>query len=91
SVTHPWFQASRSDPKSPYRDWYVWSKTKPKDAESGVVFPGVQQTTWTFDKKAREYYFHRFYDFQPDLNVSNPLVREEIERIMGFWLQLGVT
>jgi maltose alpha-D-glucosyltransferase / alpha-amylase len=55
------------------------------------VFPGVQKSTWTRDKQAREYYFHRFYDFQPDLNISRPAVREEIERIMGFWLQLGVT
>ena len=56
-----------------------------------MVFPGVQKTTWTLDKRAHAYYFHRFYEFQPDLNVANPAVREEIERIMGFWLQLGVT
>jgi maltose alpha-D-glucosyltransferase/alpha-amylase len=91
SDQHPWFKSARSDPKSPYRDWYIWSKTKPKDAASGIVFPGVQKSTWTRDKQAREYYFHRFYDFQPDLNISRPAVREEIERIMGFWLQLGVT
>ena len=58
---------------------------------SGIVFPGVQKTTWTYDRKAREYYFHRFYDFQPDLNMDNPRVREEVRRIMGFWLQLGVS
>src|SRR6185312_9170404 len=57
---------------------------------SGVVFPGVQTSTWTYDKQAREYYFHRFYDFQPDLDMDNPRVREEVRRIMGFWLQLGV-
>jgi maltose alpha-D-glucosyltransferase/alpha-amylase len=91
SDQHPWFQSARSDPNSPYRDWYVWSKHKPKDAASGIVFPGVQKSTWTYDQRAHAYYFHRFYDFQPDLNVSNPAVREEIERIMGFWLQLGVT
>jgi maltose alpha-D-glucosyltransferase/alpha-amylase len=91
SDQHPWFQSARSDPASPYRDWYVWSKRKPPDAESGIVFPGTQQTTWTYDRQARAYYFHRFYDFQPDLNLGNPAVREEIERIMGFWLQLGVT
>jgi maltose alpha-D-glucosyltransferase / alpha-amylase len=91
SSKHPWFQAARSDPNSEYRDWYVWSKRKPKDAESGIVFPGVQRSTWTFDREAKAYYFHRFYDFQPDLNTGNPRVREEIERIMGFWLQLGVT
>jgi maltose alpha-D-glucosyltransferase / alpha-amylase len=91
SNEHAWFQSARSSPDSAYRHWYVWSDTKPRDAQSGIVFPGVQKTTWTYDRRARAYYFHRFYDFQPDLNVSNPAVREEIERIMGFWLQLGVT
>ena len=91
SDQHPWFQSARSAKDSPYRDWYVWSKTKPKDAASGVVFPGVQKSTWTFDEKARMYYFHRFYDFQPDLNTSNPEVQAEILKIMGFWMQLGVS
>jgi maltose alpha-D-glucosyltransferase/alpha-amylase len=91
STRHPWFQAARRDPKSPFRDWYVWSKTRPANHADGMVFPGVQQTTWTRDPVAREYYFHRFYDFQADLNTNNPAVREEITRIMGFWLQLGVS
>ena len=91
SNQHPWFQSARSDPNSPYRDWYIWSKHKPKDAQSGVAFPGVQESTWTYDRKAHAYYFHRFYDFQPDLNLKNPAVREEIERIMGFWIELGVS
>jgi maltose alpha-D-glucosyltransferase/alpha-amylase len=91
SDQHPWFKSACADANSPYRDWYLWSKRKPADAASGVVFPGVQKSTWTYDRQARAYYFHRFYKFQPDLNVSNPAVREEIERIMGFWLQLGVT
>ena len=90
SDRHPWFQAARKDPKSPFRDWYVWSKTRPADYNKGMVFPGVQKTTWTRDPVAGEYYFHRFYDFQPDLNTGNPAVRKEIMRIMGFWLQLGV-
>ena len=91
SDQHPWFQSAREDPESPYRDWYVWSKKKPKDAASGVVFPGVQKSTWDYDREARMYYFHRFYKFQPDLNTSNPEVRAEILKIMGFWLQLGVS
>jgi len=91
SNEHPWFQDARSDPKSKYRDWYVWSKKKPKGADSGVVFPGVQKSTWDYDKAARQYYFHRFYDFQPDLNTENPGVQAEILKIMGFWLQLGVS
>ena len=90
SDRHPWFQSARKDPKSPYRNWYVWSKTRPPDYNKGMVFPGVQKATWTRDPVAGEYYFHRFYDFQPDLNTENPEVRAEILRIMGFWLQLGV-
>jgi maltose alpha-D-glucosyltransferase / alpha-amylase len=91
SNEHAWFQEARRDPKSRYRDWYVWSKKKPRNAASGVVFPGVQKSTWNYDDKARAYYFHRFYDFQPDLNTANPEVQAEILKIMGFWLQLGVS
>src|SRR5689334_13863099 len=91
SIDHPWFQAARRDPKSKYRNWYVWSKDKPPNAEQGMVFPGVQTTTWTFDEAAGEYYYHRFYDHQPDLNTGNPEVRSEIEKIIKTWLQLGVS
>jgi len=91
STRHPWFQQARKDPASPYRDWYVWSKKRPPTWNQGMVFPGVQKATWTRDPVAGEYYFHRFYDFQPDLNTSNPAVRTEIQRIMGFWLQMGVS
>lgn len=91
SDQHPWFKEARRDPKSKYRDWYVWSKKKPTNANKGMVFPGVQKSTWTHDPVAKEYYFHRFYDFQPDLNTSNPEVLAEILRIMGFWIQLGVS
>src|SRR3954452_15162772 len=91
SDQHPWFREARSDPDSQYREWYVWSKKKPPHADQGMVFPGVQKTTWSYDKEARLYYFHRFYDFQPDLNTSNPHVLAEILKIMGFWIQLGVS
>ncbi len=91
SNEHPWFQQARRDPESKYRDWYVWSKKRPKNANSGVVFPGVQKSTWNYDDVAKQYYFHRFYDFQPDLNTSNSEVQAEILKIMGFWLQLGVS
>ncbi|MCO5732089.1 alpha-amylase family protein [Rhizobium sp. SSA_523] len=91
SDQHPWFQSARSDPQSPYRDWYVWSDRKPKNADEGLIFPGVQESTWTYDEKAKAYYFHRFYKFQPDLNTENPEVRAEILKIMGFWIQLGVS
>jgi maltose alpha-D-glucosyltransferase/alpha-amylase len=91
SDEHPWFQEARRDPESRYRDWYVWSKKKPKNASSGIVFPGVQKSTWDYDEAAKAFYFHRFYDFQPDLNTSNLEVQAEILKIMGFWLQLGVS
>jgi maltose alpha-D-glucosyltransferase / alpha-amylase len=91
SDQHPWFQEARRDPRSRYRDWYVWSEKRPANANQGMVFPGVQKSTWSYDKEARAWYFHRFYDFQPDLNTSNPHVQAEILKIMGFWIQLGVS
>jgi maltose alpha-D-glucosyltransferase / alpha-amylase len=91
SDQHPWFRQARADPESSYRDWYVWSAKKPKDANKGVVFPGVQKSTWNYDKVAKAWYFHRFYEFQPDLNTANPEVQAEILKIMGFWIQLGVS
>lgn len=90
SIDHPWFQMARQDEHSPYRDYYLWSEEKPEDAEEGVVFPGVQESTWTYDEQAGAYYMHRFYKHQPDLNINNPHVIEEIRKIIGFWLQLGV-
>jgi len=91
SDQHQWFRESRSDERSPKRDWYVWSKTRPRNWKQGMVFPGVQKTTWTRDPEAKAYYYHRFYDFQPDLNMDNADVRTEVRRIMGYWLQLGVS
>jgi maltose alpha-D-glucosyltransferase/alpha-amylase len=91
SDQHPWFQSARSDPNSPYRDFYVWSKDEPPDRRQGMVFPGEQTETWTMDDAAKLWYYHRFYEFQPDLNWSNPAVRAEIKKVMGFWLQLGAS
>ena len=91
STQSPWFQSARSSPKSPYRDWYVWSKERPENHKDGIVFPGTQTTTWSWDRTAQQYYFHRFYSHQADLNTWNPHVRAEIQRIMGFWLELGVS
>jgi maltose alpha-D-glucosyltransferase/alpha-amylase len=91
SVDCPWFQEARSNPHSFFRDWYVWSDIRPKNHRDGIVFPGEQTTTWSMDRTAKQYYFHRFYNHQPDLNTWNPYVRSEIRKIMGFWLQLGVS
>jgi maltose alpha-D-glucosyltransferase/alpha-amylase len=91
SDQHPWFQEGSRDPQSRYRDYYVWSEEKPANAEEGMAFPGVQESTWTWNDAAGAYYFHRFYRHQPDLNIANPEVRQEILRIMGYWAALGVS
>jgi maltose alpha-D-glucosyltransferase / alpha-amylase len=91
SNQHPWFEAARSSPDSPYRDWYVWSDKEPENRTEGIVFPGEQDSTWTYDDKAGSWYYHRFYDFQPDLNWRNHDLRNEIKKVMGFWLQLGAS
>jgi len=91
SDEHPWFIEACTDPESRYRQWYVWSEDEPPDRRQGIVFPGEQTETWTFNAQAGAWYFHRFYDFQPDLNWSNPEVRAEINTVMGFWLQMGVS
>jgi maltose alpha-D-glucosyltransferase / alpha-amylase len=91
SNEHAWFQDARRDRNSKYRDWYVWSNKRPANSNEGTVFPGVQKSTWTRDPLAKHWYFHRFYAFQPDLNTSNPAVQAEILKIMGFWIQLGVS
>ncbi|MGH8000226.1 MAG: alpha-amylase family protein [Brasilonema sp.] len=91
SIEHPWFQTACQDKSSKYHNFYVWSQEKPKDAEDGIIFPGVQESTWTYNEQADAYYFHRFYEHQADLNIANPQVREEINKIMGFWIKLGVS
>jgi maltose alpha-D-glucosyltransferase/alpha-amylase len=90
SDQHPWFRSARSSPDSPHRNWYVWSPTEPPHKTDGVVFPGVQEATWTYDDEADAWYHHRFYDFEPDLNWLNPEVRDEVAKVIAFWLQLGV-
>jgi maltose alpha-D-glucosyltransferase/alpha-amylase len=90
SIEHPWFQSARSSPGSPYRDWYVWSDDKPREKPGDVVFPDQEDSNWAFDEAAGQWYLHRFYAEQPDLNVANPRVRDEIAQIAGFWLQQGL-
>jgi len=91
SDRHPWFQSARASRDSPYRDWYVWRDEPPADGPEGVVFPDQEKTLWQYDEQAGQYYLHRFYRHQPDLNVANPAVRDEIARVMGFWLALGLS
>ena len=90
SDKHPWFRAARSSPSSPFRDYYVWVDEPPAEPKSEVVFPDAEDSIWAWDDKAGQYYLHHFYSHQPDLNIANPKVREEMAKIVGFWLELGV-
>lgn len=90
SVDHPWFQAARTGKDSPYRDYYVWSDEPLAFEKEHLILQGEESTVWTFDEQGKQYYLHRFYKWQPDLNISNPKVKEEILKIMTFWLRLGV-
>jgi maltose alpha-D-glucosyltransferase/alpha-amylase len=90
SSEHPWFRAARSSRDDPYHDWYVWSDEKPREKPGDVVFPDQESSNWTYDRHLRQWYLHRFYRHQPDLNVANPEVRDEIAQIAGFWLQQGL-
>ena len=91
SDRHPWFLSSRHDPRSPFRDYYVWTDHPPRPVPGrGPMFPGHEDTTWTHDPVAQQYYYHRFYSFQPTLNHDNPAVWSELERIMDFWMSFGI-
>jgi len=90
SDQHPWFKAARSSRTSKYRDFYVWQDEPPKE-QAEVVFPDQEDSVWQYDEKAGQYYLHQFYKHQPDLNVTNPAVRNEIAKVMGFWLELGIS
>ena len=90
SDRHPWFRESRRSRDNPRRDWYVWRDERPVDHAKGVVFPDQEDSLWELDTRTGQYYFHRFYRSQPDLNIANPQVRDEIARIVGFWMELGL-
>lgn len=89
SDQHPWFVQARRDKHSPYRDYYLWSDT-PVDDGNQPIFPSVEDSIWRWDDEAGQYYRHLFYRHEPDLNLENPRVVEEIERIMAHWLEMGV-
>ncbi len=91
SDQHPWFKESRSSKDNPYRDFYVWRSEEPPDTSKEVVFPDKEDSIWNKDEKTGEWYLHRFYSHQPDLNISNPHVRDEIAKMMGFWMELGLS
>ena len=91
SAEHAWFQAARSSKESPYRDYYIWRSDPPPDTSAEVSFPDQENSLWELDEQSGEWYFHRFYKQQPDLNIANPKVRDAIETMIGFWLQLGLS
>ncbi len=90
SVEHAWFVSSRSDPQGPYGDYYVWSDTDKIREQIRVIFTDTEESNWAFDSVRRQFYFHRFFSHQPDLNFHNPKVHDEIHDIARFWLDMGV-
>lgn len=90
SDRHPWFLAACEGKDAPMRDWYVW-KDEPEPDPQQVVFPDQEDSVWEYDEHSGQYYLHSFYKHQPDLNMGNPEVRDEISRILGFWMELGLS
>jgi len=90
SDAHDWFQQSRSDPEGPYGDYYVWSDTDEKYENIRVIFVDTEDSNWTFDTERRQFFFHRFFSHQPDLNFENPAVQQEVFDIVRFWFDMGV-
>ncbi|MFN8373759.1 MAG: maltose alpha-D-glucosyltransferase [Anaerolineae bacterium] len=90
SDQHPWFQESRRSKDSPLRDYYVWSTTPDKYSRAGIVFPHTETSNWEYDAQTGEYYWHRFYKSQPDLNYANPKVQEAMLDVAGYWLAMGI-
>lgn len=91
SDRHPWFLAAKRSVNSPFRDYYVWRDDAPPKGQKNAVFPGQADGIWEKDDASGQWYLHSFYEHQPDLNVANPKVRDEIAKIIGFWLQLGIS
>jgi len=90
SDQHPWFQAARQAPDAPERDFYVWSDTDQKYKDARIIFTDTERSNWTWDPIAQQYYWHRFFSHQPDLNYDNPKVVEEVLKVMRYWLDMGV-
>jgi maltose alpha-D-glucosyltransferase / alpha-amylase len=90
SDQHPWFQESRSSRTNPRRDWYVWSDTDTKYKGTRIIFLDTELSNWAWDPVSKQYYWHRFFSHQPDLNYDSPQVREEMWQVMKFWLEMGV-
>jgi len=90
SDAHPWFQASRADPTGPFGDFYVWSDTDDGYSGARVIFVDTETSNWTWDPVRQQYYWHRFFRHQPDLNFENPAVQDAVLEVLRFWLDLGI-
>ncbi len=90
SDQHPWFQASRSDPTGPYGDFYVWSDTDEAYPDARIIFVDTESSNWTFDPIRKQYFWHRFFSHQPDLNFENPNVQDAVIEALRFWLDVGI-
>lgn len=90
SDQHPWFQSSRSNPDGPFGDFYVWRDDDAEYADARIIFIDTEASNWTFDPVRRQYFWHRFFSHQPDLNYENPKVREAIKDVVRFWAKLGI-
>ncbi|SMO75801.1 alpha-amylase family protein [Halorubrum cibi] len=89
SVDHEWFRRAREDPESKYHDYYLWTSHLEDAHHRGNIFPEYEDGVWSYDEVAEKHYFHQFYSHQPDLNVANPAVREELYDVLRFWLDQG--
>jgi maltose alpha-D-glucosyltransferase/alpha-amylase len=90
SDQHAWFQASRTDPDGPYGDFYVWADSDEAYADARIIFVDTESSNWTFDPVRKQYFWHRFFSHQPDLNFENPRVQEAVIEALKFWLDLGI-
>src|SRR6266850_2599753 len=90
SSDHPWFQSSRTEPEGPYGDWYVWGDDDSRWSEARIIFLDTEPSNWTWDPVRGQYYWHRFFSHQPDLNYDNPEVQEQMLNVLRFWLDLGL-
>ncbi len=90
SDQHPWFQASRADPEGPFGDFYVWSDTDERYADARIIFVDTEVSNWAFDPVRRQFFWHRFFSHQPDLNFENPAVVEAMFDVVRFWMDMGI-
>jgi maltose alpha-D-glucosyltransferase/alpha-amylase len=90
SDQHPWFQASREDPDGPYGDFYVWSDTDEQYQDARIIFVDAEPSNWTWDPVRQQYFWHRFFSHQPDLNFDNPAVHDAILEAVSFWFDMGL-